>query len=449
MPAVLPDPMAFARASLDTPILDDSPLIDEATQRPMRPWMTQLPLMDSSSDELLAELAEQGPAWLCTACGSDSAVWQLNRWMCRLCGNDEFERTTGPDRSQRARNQDDAQYAEHGFENDSKPKTRDLLHPGHQRPSGQVWRSGQSHHQPFTIQTNMPFYDSDLNDLTFNAARFMASGSQHGSLHAGHHQPPLPFGPRGQVRRSGQPEPSWTPSMTNQRERQPQPQRQHQRHGPPADDPSEISFGEFVESEVPTEDPVVDVTPIASDRGPPRRNRRRGRRGQIQIPGPPLAPVEEHPNRDAEVDQPRPNTGSSHPSSGARNSGPMPDPSSSTSSWNSLRGPRPGVKFRGGMAPQPPTWQYEKGDLRAFRKWEKRVEMWLLQVVNYVPKKETGILLYNSLRGELEEELEDAPLEKIYSNDGVTFIMSKREQSTSRGSSSSSTSTSAVDRKSR
>ena len=127
----------------------------------------------------------------------------------------------------------------------------------------------------------------------------------------------------------------------------------------------------------------------------------------------------------------------------------MPDPSSSTSSWNSLRGPRPGVKFRGGMAPQPPTWQYEKGDLRAFRKWEKRVEMWLLQVVNYVPKKETGILLYNSLRGELEEELEDAPLEKIYSNDGVTFIMSKREQSTSRGSSSSSTSTSAVDRKSR
>ena len=49
--------------------------------------------------------------------------------------------------------------------------------------------------------------------------------------------------------------------------------------------------------------------------------------------------------------------------------------------------------------------------------------MWALQVVNYVPKREAGILLFNSLKGELEEELEDAPLEKIFDVDGVTFIM--------------------------
>ena len=47
----------------------------------------------------------------------------------------------------------------------------------------------------------------------------------------------------------------------------------------------------------------------------------------------------------------------------------------------------------------------------------------MLQVVNYVPKKETGILLFNSLKGELEEELEDAPVEKLYDENGVQYIL--------------------------
>ncbi|CAK8985952.1 unnamed protein product [Durusdinium trenchii] len=70
--------------------------------------------------------------------------------------------------------------------------------------------------------------------------------------------------------------------------------------------------------------------------------------------------------------------------------------------------PQPGVKFRGGAVPPAPQWHYEKGDLRAYQKWEKRVRMWMLQVQNYVPIRETGILLFQSLKGELEEELEDA-----------------------------------------
>ena len=36
---------------------------------------------------------------------------------------------------------------------------------------------------------------------------------------------------------------------------------------------------------------------------------------------------------------------------------------------------------------------------------------------------EAGILLYNSLKGELEEELEDAAVDRIYDPDGVTFIV--------------------------
>ncbi|CAK9009457.1 unnamed protein product [Durusdinium trenchii] len=96
---------------------------------------------------------------------------------------------------------------------------------------------------------------------------------------------------------------------------------------------------------------------------------------------------------------------------------------SSPSTWNTLKGPTHGVRYRGGQPPQPPGWHYDKNDLAAFRKWKKRIEMWALQVVNYVPKREAGILLFNSLKGELEEELEDAPLEKIFDVDGVTFIM--------------------------
>ena len=97
--------------------------------------------------------------------------------------------------------------------------------------------------------------------------------------------------------------------------------------------------------------------------------------------------------------------------------------SSSKTTWNTLKGPQPGVKYRGGMVPPAPTWHYDKGDLRAFQKWEKRVRMWMLQVQYYVPVRETGILLFNSLKGELEEELEDAPVEKLFSTEGVEFIL--------------------------
>lgn len=78
------------------------------------------------------------------------------------------------------------------------------------------------------------------------------------------------------------------------------------------------------------------------------------------------------------------------------------------------------MKFRGGQPPAAPAWHYDKGDLRAFR---RRVSLWQLQVVNYVPRREAGILLYNSLKGELEEELEDADVSSIYSENGVEFII--------------------------
>jgi hypothetical protein len=51
----------------------------------------------------------------------------------------------------------------------------------------------------------------------------------------------------------------------------------------------------------------------------------------------------------------------------------------SESSWTSARGPAPGVRWRGGTAPTPPTWQYQQNDLRAFSKFEGKVQAWVLQ----------------------------------------------------------------------
>ena len=43
--------------------------------------------------------------------------------------------------------------------------------------------------------------------------------------------------------------------------------------------------------------------------------------------------------------------------------------------------------------------------------------------MNYVPRKEAGILLFTSLKGELEEEMEDAPVDSIYCPTGIDFIL--------------------------
>ena len=165
------------------------------------------------------------------------------------------------------------------------------------------------------------------------------------------------------------------------------------------------------ESEAPTIDPIVD--PDQPLNRPPRRRRRRPDRPQPKAARPSAKP--DPPGEPEQLDlwdEQLPDPEDEKPSR-----------LSTSSSWNSLKGPVKGVKFRGGTPPNPPAWQYDKGDLRAFAKWKKRVEIWMIQIANYVPLKETGILLYNSLKGELEEELEDADISQIYNPKGVEFIL--------------------------
>lgn len=95
----------------------------------------------------------------------------------------------------------------------------------------------------------------------------------------------------------------------------------------------------------------------------------------------------------------------------------------SASSWNSQRGPAPGVRWRGGSAPQPPKWNYQPNDLRAFAKFERKVQTWVLQAKNYMTAAEMGLTLYTSLQGEAEAEGELLDLSRINDKNGVQYLL--------------------------
>ena len=86
-------------------------------------------------------------------------------------------------------------------------------------------------------------------------------------------------------------------------------------------------------------------------------------------------------------------------------------------------GPEKGVRWRGGTPPQPPTWRYDHQDPRAYSKYAKKVSLWRIQVSAYMTPREAALLLYTSLTGEAETELEHAPIESINTDTGIDFIL--------------------------
>ena len=95
----------------------------------------------------------------------------------------------------------------------------------------------------------------------------------------------------------------------------------------------------------------------------------------------------------------------------------------STATWNSRMGPEKNVRWRGGTPPAPPAWKYDVTDLRAFSKWARKIEIWRVQISSYMTSREASLLLYTSLTGEAEAELEHAPLEKINHETGIDYIL--------------------------
>ena len=198
--------------------------------------------------------------------------------------------------------------------------------------------------------------------------------------------------------------------------------------GPPSSFGAEA--GEAAESERPTEDPSIDpdtMQPTSRRQRPRRRARARGE------PGAPDGDVGDRPPALPEDALPHDDSGQPHQDAiqqlvTALNSlnkhKDKKGNQSGTASWDSRQGPAPGVRYRSGMPPQPPKWSYRPDDLRSFARWQRKVEVWTMQVYNYLSKREAALLLYTSLTGEAEELLETATLERINHADGIDYIVS-------------------------
>ena len=65
--------------------------------------------------------------------------------------------------------------------------------------------------------------------------------------------------------------------------------------------------------------------------------------------------------------------------------------------------------------------------MRAFAKWSRKIRIWQAQISSYMRANDAALLLYNSLTGELEAELEHAPLTSINHKDGIEFILTQLE----------------------
>eukprot|EP00439_Symbiodinium_sp_Y106_P057908 s106_g8.t1 len=91
--------------------------------------------------------------------------------------------------------------------------------------------------------------------------------------------------------------------------------------------------------------------------------------------------------------------------------------------WSASKGPKPGVRYRGGTAPSPPAWNYAKEDIRAYDRFERKVRVWERQVKSFMPPREAAMALYVSLRGEAEEELEYMDVSQIDTDNGVENIL--------------------------
>ena len=95
----------------------------------------------------------------------------------------------------------------------------------------------------------------------------------------------------------------------------------------------------------------------------------------------------------------------------------------SDASWNSRRGPEKGVRWRGGTPPAPPAWKGSSADLRAFARWERRIEIWKLQIRSYMTDSEAALMLFTSLTGEPEQEVEHLDLAKVNCSSGINYIV--------------------------
>ena len=174
--------------------------------------------------------------------------------------------------------------------------------------------------------------------------------------------------------------------------------------GPPSFDGSEAGGREGAESEIATTDPLVD--PDASIGR--RRRRRRGASNADMGPGSLQSVPKNEPNIEDRLINAIKNAVK---------------PNQSEASWNSRKGPEKGVRFRGGTPPNPPLWKGSSADLRAFARWEKKVQVWMLQMKSYATDEDTALAFFTSLSGEAELEVEHLDLSQVQAKNGVQYVL--------------------------
>ena len=192
-------------------------------------------------------------------------------------------------------------------------------------------------------------------------------------------------------------------------------EQQQQQWATPQSPPSDggISGAEWHDSESHTTDPVIDPDMMSSS-----SRRRRRRRGRVDNQ------PEAHERRA---------TGQDDLGLSSANQSRIVDllsqlvanqmrTDNSQGSWTSQRGPARGVRWRGGTPPSPPLWK-NSADLRAFARWERKAEVWALQMKAFMPAADAALSLFTSLSGEAELETEHIDLEKVHSNDGIKYLV--------------------------
>ena len=188
-------------------------------------------------------------------------------------------------------------------------------------------------------------------------------------------------------------------------------------HGPPAGD-NDSTF-EAAEEETPTVDPSVD--PSDQDCHGPKLPRGPKVFGDPKVRGSPKESLPRSSTSHPASSKPRALQGDDQILSALRRLLRSDNPPDEEVS--SLAGPAKGIKWRGGSIPQPPTWNYDRDDLRAYQKFCKKIDIWKLQAKAYVSPKEMALMFYSSLKGDLEQELEHTPVEEFHCDDGVDKLL--------------------------
>ena len=68
-----------------------------------------------------------------------------------------------------------------------------------------------------------------------------------------------------------------------------------------------------------------------------------------------------------------------------------------------LRERTPQQRFRGGPPPATPSFTPDSKDPQAFRKWERKVQVWKREIGKYMDLSQAGLRLYGALSGDVEE----------------------------------------------